>query len=145
MNNTTHSFARTFRDLIAHSKARELARDVFQFTCTLPKDEEYSLKDQMRRASRSIGAQIAEAWAKRRYEKHFISKLTDADAEQTETQHWMDVALDCRYLDESQYALFIERLEEINWILHGMINKAESFCSAIPPTLHEETAHYFCK
>ncbi len=144
MDYTTHSFARTFRDLIVHSKARVLARDVFEFTCTLPKDEEYSLKDQMRRASRSIGAQIAEAWAKRRYEKHFVSKLTDADAEQTETQHWMDVALDCNYLDDAQYTQFIERLEEINRLLHGMINKAHSFCSATP-AIHEETAQYFCK
>ncbi len=145
MNYPTPSFARTFRDLVAHSKARALARDVFDFTLTLPKDEEYSLKDQMRRASRSIGAQIAEAWAKRRYEKHFISKLTDADAEQTETQHWMDIALDCRYLDKVHYVQFIERLEEINRLIHGMINKADSFCSASPSAFHEETAEYFSK
>lgn len=143
MNYSSPFFARTFRDLIVHRKARALARDVFDFTLTLPKDEEFSLKDQMRRASRSIGAQIAEAWAKRRYEKHFISKLTDADAEQMETQHWMDIALDCRYLDKTHYTHFIEQLEEINRMLHGMINKADAFCAAPSTTLHEETAEYF--
>ena len=64
----------------------------------------YSLTDQVRRASRSVGAQIAEAWGKRRYERHFVSKLTDADAEQMETQDWIDEALDCGYIAEADAA-----------------------------------------
>src|SRR5690349_23107960 len=82
-------YAASFRDLIIYQKARELSLTIFKLTKRFPKDEKYSLTDQIRRSSRSIGAQIAEAWAKRLYPKHFISKLTDADGEQLETQHWL--------------------------------------------------------
>ena len=88
--------AKSFRDLIVHQKARALARRIFELSKSFPKEEAYSLTDQIRRASRSVGAQIAEAWGKRQYERHFVSKLTDADAEQLETQHWTDVAFDLR-------------------------------------------------
>jgi four helix bundle protein len=77
-----------------------LAKAVFEASKTFPREEAYSLTDQGRRASRSIGAQIAEAWAKRRYARHFASKLTDADGEQLETQHWLIMAFDCGYLSE---------------------------------------------
>jgi four helix bundle protein len=73
--------------LRVYLKAKEVSKTVFEVTKRFPKEEMYSLTDQFRRAARSIGAQVAEAWAKRRYEKHFISKLTDADAEQMETEH----------------------------------------------------------
>jgi four helix bundle protein len=136
-------FAESYRDLVVHKKARMLAKDIYQFTISLPANEEYSLKDQIRRSSRSIGAQIAEAWAKRKYEKHFVSKLSDADAEQTETQHWMDIALDCRYLTPHDYQAFIERLEEINRLLHGMMNKAHLFCNP-SRMIREERAVYYC-
>jgi 23S rRNA-intervening sequence protein len=79
--------AESFRDLLVYQKARELQREVFLISRAFPKDERFSLSDQIRRSSRSIGANIAEAWAKRRYEAHFVSKLTDADGEQYETQH----------------------------------------------------------
>jgi len=78
-------YANSFRDLIVYRKARELSLAIFKLTERFPKKEDYSLTDQIRRSSRSIGAQIAEAWAKRQYEKHFLSKLTDSDAEQQET------------------------------------------------------------
>ena len=94
----TTSYARSFKDLNVYQKAREISRAVFKFSKAFPKEETYSLTDQVRRCARSIGAQIAEAWGKRRYEKHFVSKLTDADAEQLETQHWIGEALDCGYL-----------------------------------------------
>ncbi len=80
-------YVRTFRDLIVYQKARALANRIFEISKTFPRKERYALTDQIRRSSRAIGAQIAETWAKRRYEKHFISKLTDADGEQQETQH----------------------------------------------------------
>src|SRR5262245_23609007 len=98
-------FARSFKDLVVYQKARTLAREVFALTKRFPKEEAYSLTDQWRRAARSIGGQIAEAWAKRRYTRHFASKLTDADAEQQETQHWTITALDCGYLtrEEAQH------------------------------------------
>jgi four helix bundle protein len=95
-------YAESFRDLVVYKKARQLSLEIFQITKTFPKEEMFSLTDQIRRSSRAIGAQIAEAWAKRRYEKHFASKLTDADAEQQETQHWLATAADCGYLAQNQ-------------------------------------------
>ncbi|MCL4530074.1 MAG: four helix bundle protein [Chloroflexi bacterium] len=94
--------AKSFRDLIVYQKSRVLTQEIFSLTRKFPKEEMFSLTDQVRRSSRSIGAQIAEVWAKRRYEKHFVSKLTDADGEQQETQHWIEVAFDCEYLSRSQ-------------------------------------------
>src|SRR5262245_56625403 len=88
-------YAESFRDLRVYQKARELSRAVFELSKTFPREERYSLTDQIPRASWSIGAQIAEAWGKRRYENHFTSKLTDADSEQMETQHWLGCTLDC--------------------------------------------------
>ena len=83
------SHAQSFRDLVVYRKAFQVAKTIFEVSKEFLKEETYSLTDQIRRASRSIGAQIAEAWDKRRYEKHFTSKLTDADSEQLETQHWV--------------------------------------------------------
>lgn len=71
--------AGSFRDLIVYQKSRQLQRELFRITKSFPKEEMFSLTDQIRRSSRSVGANLSEAWAKRRYEKHFISKLTDAD------------------------------------------------------------------
>jgi len=80
-------------------------------------------------SSRSIGAQIAEAWGKRRYEKHFISKLSDADAEQLETQHWIIIAQDCEYLTHKQFETLNQNLSEIGRMLYSMMKKANQFCS----------------
>lgn len=88
----------------------------------------YSLTDQVRRSSRSVGAQIAESWGKRRYEKHFISKLTDADGEQLETQHWIEVALDCGYISNEVAANFLKQYTSIGNMLNSMILKSVSFC-----------------
>ena len=85
--------------------------------------------DQIRRSSRSVCAQIAEAWAKRRYKKHFISKLTDADGEQQETQHWIETALDCGYITAIYSKDLLERYASVGRMLNSMINKADSFCS----------------
>jgi four helix bundle protein len=93
-------YAQSFRDLIVYQKSRELQNEIFKLSKSFPKEETYSLTDQVRRSSRSIGANITEAWAKRRYEKHFISKLTDSDGEQMETQHWIETALECDYIDQ---------------------------------------------
>src|ERR1700726_3509688 len=94
-------YARNFKELVAYQAAFDLSRRVFELSKAFPEEEKFSLTSQIRRSSRSIGAQIAEAWAKRKYERHFVSKLTDADGEQMETQHWTRVAFSCRYLDES--------------------------------------------
>jgi four helix bundle protein len=123
--------AKSFRDLIVHQKARKVAQTIFQLSKSFPKEETYSLTDQIRRASRSIGAQIAEAWGKRQYQRHFVSKLTDADAEQLETQHWTDVAFDCGYLTQEQQTLVLANLSEIGKMLHSMIAKASQFCGSL--------------
>ncbi|MEI6596139.1 MAG: four helix bundle protein [Bacteroidota bacterium] len=80
-------YVKSFRDLEVYKLSRQLSGEIFEVTKKFPKEEMYSLTDQIRRSSRSVGTQIAEAWAKRKYEKHFISKLTEADGEQLETQH----------------------------------------------------------
>jgi len=126
MKKTRH--ARSFRDLLVYRKAIEVAKRIFEISRNFPKEEVYSLTDQIKRASRSIGGQIAEAWGKRRYEKHFISKLTDADAEQMETQHWLDVAASCGYLSEDEKETLETQLQEIGRMLNAMMAKANLFC-----------------
>jgi four helix bundle protein len=120
--------AESFRDLVVYKNARKLAKSIFELTKSFPKEEMYSLTDQVRRSSRSVGAQIAEAWAKRRYKKHFVSKLTDADGEQQETQHWIETAEDCRYLSLEQTQKLNSSLSEIGRMINSMINKADIFC-----------------
>lgn len=121
--------AKSFRDLEAYQKAKALAQDIYNLTKTFPKEETYSLTDQLRRSSRSVGAQIAEAWGKRRDERHFVSKLTDADAEQMETQHWLDVAASCQYLSHDQAEQLITELSQVGRMLNSMMGKANLFYS----------------
>ena len=135
-------YVTSFRDLQVYKKSRALSKEIFVLTCSFPKEETYSLIDQVRRSSRSVGAQIAEAWAKRRYEKHFVSKLTDADGEQMETQHWLETALDCGYLSREQAAALLEKCAEIGRMLGGMMAKAEAFCNPMALSVHEEQAAY---
>jgi four helix bundle protein len=135
--------ARSFRDLVVDQKARAVAKRLFEVTKRFPGDEMYSLTDQGRRSSRSVGAQIAEAWAKRRYEKHFVSKLTDADGEQQETQHWIETAADCGYLTAEEVRSLNSELAEIGRRLNSLIEKAASFCGETPSTLHESAVDYF--
>jgi len=127
-------YAKSFRDLVVYQKAKSVAKAIFEMTKSFPKEEMYSLTDQMRRSSRSIGAQIAEAWAKRRYEKYFVSKLTDADGEQQETQHWIDTAEDCGYLEKEQAKNLNADLKEIGRMLNSMIDKANQFCGQFGKT-----------
>jgi len=122
--------ARSFMDLLVYKQAFVVSRRIFTLSKGFSEEEKYALTSQIRRASRSIGANITEAWAKRRYERHFVSKLTDADGEQMETQHWTRVAFSCGYLDESTARSLVEALEQISRLLQGMMDKAESSCSA---------------
>ena len=136
--------ARSFRELIVYQKQRKLALEVFQISRRFPAEEKFSLTDQLRRACRSIGAQIAEAWAKRRYEKHFVAKLTDADAEQQETQHWILSAHDCGYLSREETRPLLRSCAEIGRMLQGMIESAASFCQdSTNPSLREEPVLYY--
>ena len=116
----------SFEDLDVYKLAFSLQQETFQVSKTWPKDEQYSLTDQIRRSSRSIGANIAEAWAKRRYAAHFVSKLTDADGEQNETRHWLKTALACDYLGMEQHADLDKRCKRIGAMLGRMM--ADSGC-----------------
>ena len=135
--------AQGFRDLIVYQKSRQLQREILRLAKSFPKEETFSLTDQIRRSSRSIGANITEAWAKRRHEKHFISKLTDSDGEQMETQHWIETALECGYTDQNTGAQLTEKCLEIGRMLGGMMDKADMFCGEPPHSVHEESAEYF--
>lgn len=134
--------AGSFRDLLVYQKAKAVSGVIFELSKTFPKEEKFSLTDQMRRAVRSIGAQIAEAWAKRRYEKHFISKLSDADAEQMETQHWLSEACSCKYIDSVQAQSLVSELEQIGRMLNSMMEKSHLFCGQIPDQVREEESAY---
>ena len=124
-----HGYVKHFKDLEVYRRQRELSREVFRLSKSFPSEEKYSLTDQLRRATRSIGAQIAEAWAKRLYPKHFVSKLTDADGEQMESQHWLIEASDCGYLTVTDAQRLLGLCEEIGRMIGGMIRKAEMFSS----------------
>jgi len=129
--------------LIVYQKTRAVARRFFELSKGFPKEERYALTDQGRRSSRSIGAQIAEAWAKRRYEKHFVSKLSDADGEQLETQHWVDTALDCGYLTPRVRDELVDELERIGRMLQSMMDKSALFCGSSKSCVREDAADYF--
>ena len=136
------SHAGSFRDLRVYRKAVEIDLRIFALSKSFPKEERYSLTDQVRRSSRSVGAQIAESWAKRRYLAHFVSKLTDADAEQMETQHWLETELRSNYVTLEEISPLIEELQNVGRMLNGMITKADSFCQPGPFVTKEETADY---
>ena len=117
-----------FRDLEVYKKAFALQQEIFELTKSLPKEELYSLTDQMRRASRSVGSNIAEAWQKRRYIQHFVSKLSDSDGEQAETQHWVDTALACGCIIRDERDLLVKSCKEIGRMLGSMMFNPEPFC-----------------
>lgn len=137
------TFAKSFQDLIVYQRARQLQREIFVLTKTFPRDETFSLTDQIRRASRAIGANIAEAWAKRRYERHFVSKLTDAEGELFETRHWIETAMDCKYLNAEQVKMLEDTGAEIGRMLGSMMNKADLFCGEQYKVTRESHAEYF--
>jgi four helix bundle protein len=121
-------YVKSFRDLEVYRLSRQVSKDIFEVSKKFPKEEMFSLTDQIRRSSRSVGAQIAEAWAKRKYEKHFLSKLTDADGEQLETQHWIEVAQNCHYISTEIANQLLEHYLSIGRMLNAMMSKSEAFC-----------------
>jgi four helix bundle protein len=102
-----------FKELLAYQKAFHLAMEIFEISKTFPKEETYSLSDQIRRSSRSVCANLAEAYRKRRYINHFISKLTDCDAENSETNVWLDFAFACNYLSQENYNSLTQKSNEV--------------------------------
>ena len=118
---------RHFSDLLVYRRAFALAVRIFEISKDWPVEEKYALTDQLRRSSRSIGANIAEAWAKRRYPAHFVSKLSDADAEAHETEHWLACALKHGYIERERFDAERAELAEIGKMLGAMMNKPEKF------------------
>ena len=114
-----------FRDLKVYKLPYKLTMEIFNVTKKFPKD--YSLTDQIRRSLRSIPANISETYRKRRYPKHFISKLSDSDFELAETITCLDFSKDCNYISNEEHERFIGGYKEIGWLMGGMINKPEKF------------------
>ncbi|MHC4116106.1 MAG: four helix bundle protein [Planctomycetota bacterium] len=118
----------SFRDLNVYKLAVEVQQEVFELTRKFPKEELYSLTDQIRRSSRSIGANIAESWQKRRYPAHFVSKLSDADGEQAETQHWLDTCAKCGYTSGSKHKTLVEKCRKTGGMLGKMMAEPDKWC-----------------
>jgi len=123
----------SFKELRAYQEAVRLQEMVFEESKLWPKEELYALTSQIRRSSRAIGAAMAEAWAKRRYPAHFLSKMTDADAELQESQHWIETAYASGYLSGESKESFILLSQEIGRLIGGMMAKHESFCRPSSP------------
>lgn len=117
----------SFKDLTAYKKAFELAMDIFNESKKFPSEEKYGLISQIRRSSRSVCANIGEGYRKRIYTAHFISKATDADMENSETQVWLDFALACEYLTKEKHKNYIDKSEEVGRMLNHMINNPEKY------------------
>ncbi len=116
-----------YKDLKVYQKAYSLAMQIFDITKTFPKEEKYSLTDQIRRSSRSVVTNIVEGWQKRLYPKSFISKMVDSLGECGETEVWLNFSLDCDYIGDNEYENFKSNYEEVNRMLFGMIAKPERF------------------
>ncbi|WP_347275365.1 four helix bundle protein [Candidatus Kuenenia sp.] len=116
------------RDLDVYKLAFESAMEIFEISKGFPKEEIYSLTDQMRRSSRSVCVNLAEGWRKRRYKAVFVNKLTDAAQEAAETQTWLEFALRCKYISNETFTMLDERYEHIFAKLATMERKADSFC-----------------
>jgi four helix bundle protein len=119
---------RSFWDLNVYQRARVEAKRVFEITRTFPREEKFSLTDQIRRSSRAVKSMIAEAWAHRRYEAAFISKLTDSLGEATETQSWLDDSFDCSYITAVQHKDLDAAWQSIGASINKMIERADDFC-----------------
>ena len=117
-----------FRELRVYGEAFDAAMRIFECSKEWPKEERYSLTDQIRRSSRSVCEQIAEAWRKRRYIAHFRSKLTDADSEAAETQSWLEFALRCGYISEAVFDELDAAYEKVSGGLVNMMANAEQWC-----------------
>jgi four helix bundle protein len=120
---------RGYKDLKVFQLSYKLAMEIFEVTKAFPKEERYSLTDQIRRSSRSIAANIAEAWKKRIYPKMFVSKIIDAAGEAGETEVWLDIAKDAGYLSVEKHMELSDGYDEVNRMLYGMFGKPEKFCT----------------
>jgi four helix bundle protein len=115
------------KDLEVYKKAYSLAMSIYQLTIKFPPEERYALVDQIRRSSRSVSMNLREAWAKRRYEAHFVSKLTDCDGENAETETSLDFALDCGYITSAQHEDLVALNHQVGRMLGKMISNPSPF------------------
>ena len=127
VKNSMGRLAQSFDELEVYREAFQLQQEVFRLSKRWPRMEDYSLTDQIRRSSRSVGANLAEAWAKRRYPAHFLSKLTDSDGELQETRHWLMTASSCDYIDSATCSALTAKLQKVGRLLGSMIADYESF------------------
>lgn len=116
-----------FKNTAVYKKAFSLSMEIFEVSKSFPKAETYSLTDQIRRSSRSVCANLAEANRKKRYPANFISKLTDCDAENSETGVWLDFALECKYITQVIYKTLIAKNEEVGKLLNHMLNNPDKY------------------
>ena len=117
-----------YRDLEVYKESFRFQQAVFVASKQFPKEERYALTDQVRRSSRAIGANLAEAWSKRRYEAHFLSKLTDSDGELQESTRWLRSAFACEYLTKALCSALMKQAVRIGKMLGTMISTHGSFC-----------------
>src|SRR6476620_5633549 len=123
---------KSFRELRVYILARQGAQRIFQCTKSFPTEERYSLKDQIRRSSRSVKAIIAEGWARRRYKAAFINKIDETLGESNETQSWLEDSLDCHYLSAAEHKELDNLSRSIGAMLSRMIDRADDFCKYAP-------------
>jgi four helix bundle protein len=116
-----------FRNLIVYQKGFSLAMDIYNISKNFPNDELYSLTSQIRRSSRSVCSNIGEGYRKRLYEAHFVSKMSDADMENSETQVWLDFAFECKYITEEIYQEYQDRAQEVGRLLNSMMQNPSKF------------------
>lgn len=128
---TTGQVIQSYRDLRVFKIAFDSAMKIYAFSKMWPREEKYSLTDQIRRASRSVCGNIAEAWRKRSYPLHFVSKLSDADAEGAETEVWLDFALRCGYIPESDHKELRDHYDHIGGMLRIMMNNPGKWCGRV--------------
>lgn len=121
-----------FTDLLGYQKAFNLAMKIFEISKSFPKEETYSLTDQIRRSSRSVCVNLGEGYRKRRYSAHFISKLSDADMENTETQIWLSFAKQCGYISTELSEILIDEVKEVGKLIGFMLANPEKFGSTKP-------------
>lgn len=117
----------TYKDWLAYKKGYELAMEIFEVTKLFPKEEKYSLIDQVRRASRSVCANLGEAYKRRKYNDYFLSKLNDAETENTETEIWLDFAHDCKYISTEKYNELLSKNNEVGKLIWYMTNNPDKF------------------
>lgn len=123
------STIRFHQDLKVYKESFKTAMEIYELSNIFPKEQLYSLTDQIRKSSRSVSVNISEAWGKRKYEKSFVAKLTDSEGEARETQSWLEFALACKYINEEKYNNLNKQYDHIIGMLVIKMNQSVKWCS----------------